>query len=152
LCFGQHLFRSVKSIQICHFPFFFRTITMFANHWGYVTSVMKPASSNHCTSAFAPSNFSSDVLWSFCFLGFTFRLTCSLCSIISTYTHEIRGGPCKNNVVFVEERQELYLFLWTHLSVEAYGSVWYPGVKCHFLEITLGLNGFFEFCRSFFLD
>jgi hypothetical protein len=29
---GHHLFISVKFVHICHFPFFFLTITTFANH------------------------------------------------------------------------------------------------------------------------
>jgi hypothetical protein len=33
--FGQHLLKSVKSMHILHFPFFFLTMTMFANHVGY---------------------------------------------------------------------------------------------------------------------
>jgi hypothetical protein len=80
--FGQHLLRSVKSVHIHHFPFFLRTITTLANHCGYVTSLINPASNRHCTSAFTTSIFSSDILRSFCFLGFAFGLTCSLCSII----------------------------------------------------------------------
>jgi hypothetical protein len=31
---GQHLFRPMKSLHICHFPFFFLTMTTFANHTG----------------------------------------------------------------------------------------------------------------------
>jgi hypothetical protein len=31
---GQYLFKSVKSMRIYHFPFFFWTITTFASHWG----------------------------------------------------------------------------------------------------------------------
>jgi hypothetical protein len=45
--FGQHLFKSVKFVHILHSPFFFLTMTMFANHVGYWTR-MKPTSSNLC--------------------------------------------------------------------------------------------------------
>jgi hypothetical protein len=83
---GQHLLRSVKSVHICHFPFFLRTITTLANHCGYVTSLINPASNRHRTSAFATSIFSSNILRSFCFLGFTFGLTCSLFPITSPLT------------------------------------------------------------------
>jgi hypothetical protein len=48
---------------------------------------MKPASSNLCTFAFAIAIFSSDILQSFCFLGFVEGLTWSLCSIILLLTH-----------------------------------------------------------------
>jgi hypothetical protein len=71
---------------------------------------------------------------------------------LSAYPHKVKGGPCKNIAIFVEERQELCMFFWTYLSVEADGSVRYPRAKCNFLEITLGFNGFFEFYRSFLLD
>jgi hypothetical protein len=36
----------VKSEHLHHLPFFFLIITTFANHWGYVTSWMKPASNS----------------------------------------------------------------------------------------------------------
>jgi hypothetical protein len=32
--FGQHLFKSVKSVHIHHLPFFFPTIATFASHSG----------------------------------------------------------------------------------------------------------------------
>jgi hypothetical protein len=83
---GQHLLRLVKSVHIHHFIFFLRTITTLANHCRYVTSLINPVSNRCCTSAFAASIFSSDILWSFFFLGFVFRLTCSLCSITSLLT------------------------------------------------------------------
>jgi hypothetical protein len=83
---GQHLLRSVKSMHIRYFSFFLRTITMLANHYGYVTSMIHPASNRCCTSAFTASIFSSHILRSFCFLGFAFGLTCSLCSITCLLT------------------------------------------------------------------
>jgi hypothetical protein len=73
-------------MHIHHFPFFLWTITTFASHCGYLTSLMNPASNNLCTSAFVASIFSSDILWSFYFLGFTCGLTCNLCSITSRLT------------------------------------------------------------------
>jgi hypothetical protein len=69
-----------------HFSFFLRPITMLATHYGYVTSLINPASNRRCTSAFATAIFSSDILQSFCFLGFAFGLTCNLCSITSLLT------------------------------------------------------------------
>jgi hypothetical protein len=84
--FGQHLLRSVKSMHIRHFPFFLWTVTTLANHCGYVTSLINHASNRRCTLVFATSIFSSDILRSFCFLGFTFVLTCNLCSITSLLT------------------------------------------------------------------
>jgi hypothetical protein len=85
--FGQHLLRSVKSVHIHQFPFFLRTITMFANHCRYVTSLINPASNMRCTSTFTTFIFSSDILRSFCFLGFALGLTCNLCSITYQMSH-----------------------------------------------------------------
>jgi hypothetical protein len=59
---------------------------MLANHCGYVTSLINSASNRRCTSAFVASILSSDILQSFCFLGFAFGLTCSLYSITSLLT------------------------------------------------------------------
>jgi hypothetical protein len=86
LSLGQQLLRSVKSMHIRHFPFFPRTITMLANYCGYVTSLINRTSNRRCTSTFTASIFYSDILWSFCFLGFAFGLTYSLCSITSLLT------------------------------------------------------------------
>jgi hypothetical protein len=83
---GQNLLRLVKSVHIRHFSFFMRTITTMANHCGYVTYLINPASNRHYTSAFASSIFSSNILRSFCFLGFAFGFTCSLCSITCLLT------------------------------------------------------------------
>jgi hypothetical protein len=84
--FGQHLLRSIKSVHIHHSEFFLWTITTLVNHCGYVTSLMNSASNRCCTSAFAAFIFSSDILRSFCFLGFVFGLTYNLCSITSLLT------------------------------------------------------------------
>jgi hypothetical protein len=78
---GQHLLRSVKSMHIRHFLLFMWAITTLANHYEYVTSLINPASNRCYTSAFTASIFFTYILRSFCFLGFTFGLTCSLCSI-----------------------------------------------------------------------
>jgi hypothetical protein len=82
----QHLFRSVKSVHIHHFSFFLWTITTFASHCGYLTSLINPVSNNLCTSALIASIFSSDILWSFYFLGFASGLTYNLCLITSLLT------------------------------------------------------------------
>jgi hypothetical protein len=47
---------------------------------------MNPASNSRCTLAFAAYSFSFNISRSFCFLGFTCELTCSLCSITSLLT------------------------------------------------------------------
>jgi hypothetical protein len=47
---------------------------------------MKHVSSSLWTSAFATSTFSSNILWSFYFLGFAIAFTCSLCSVMSLLT------------------------------------------------------------------
>jgi hypothetical protein len=80
------MFRSVKSVHIYHSPFFLWTITTFASHCGYLTSLINHASSNHCTLAFTASIFSPDILRSFYFFGFACGLTCNLCSITSLVT------------------------------------------------------------------
>jgi hypothetical protein len=109
LSFGQHLLMSVKSVHIHQFSFFLRTITTLANHCGYATSLTNPASNRHCTSAFIASIFSSDILRSFCFLGFTFGLTYNLCSITSLLT------PIKSEV----DQAKTSLFLSSNCSSSA---------------------------------
>jgi hypothetical protein len=91
--FGQHLLRSVKSVNIHHLPFFFLTITTFANQLGYRTSCMNRASNSLCTSAFVADTFSSDILQGFYFLGLAVGLTWSLCSIMSLLT-PVRSEVC----------------------------------------------------------
>jgi hypothetical protein len=44
--FGVTLLRSVTSMHILHFPFFFLTCIVLANHLRYMTSRMTVASSN----------------------------------------------------------------------------------------------------------
>jgi hypothetical protein len=73
-------------VHIHHFPLFFLTIMTFASPYGYFTSLMKPTSSNLCTSAFAAFTFSSTILRSFCFFGLALGLTCSQCSMTSLLT------------------------------------------------------------------
>jgi len=55
LSYGQALFRSVKSTQTLHFPFFFFTTAGFAIQSGYFASVMDPIFNNFSTSAFTAS-------------------------------------------------------------------------------------------------
>jgi hypothetical protein len=106
--FEQHLLRSVKTVDIHHFPFL-RTIKTLANHCGYVTSLINHVSNRHCTSAFAASIFSSDILQSFCFLGFAFGLTYNLFSITSLLT------PIKSEV----DQAKTSLFLSKNYSSPA---------------------------------
>jgi hypothetical protein len=141
---GQHLSRLVKYVNIHHFPFFLWTITTFACHYGYLTSLINPASNSHCTSAFAASTFSFDILRSFCFLGFVCGLTCNLClitSLLTPTTSEV--DHAKNIIVLIKELQELCLLLQTHFSANIDSFIWYPGVECHSPEITFDLNCFF---------
>jgi hypothetical protein len=127
LSLGKHLFRSVKSVHIHHFSFFL-TMMMFASHSGYFTSLMKPASSNLCTSAFNASTFSSTILWRFCFFSFALRLTCSHCSITSLLT------PTKLEV----HHANTSLFLSRKPSSSVYSS-WLSSVPLHtVLSETLG--------------
>jgi len=84
--FGQALFRSVKSIHIYHFPFFFFTGTVLASHVGYLTSLMTLASNNLWTSALTAATLSSDILQGFCFLGLMDGSMSSRCSMISLLT------------------------------------------------------------------
>jgi hypothetical protein len=98
---GHHLFKSVKSVHIHHFLFFWWTIMTLAYHCRYLTSLMNSTSNSYCTSAFAASTFSSNILRSFCFFYFTCRFTCSLCSITSLLT------PTKSEV----DQAKILLFL-----------------------------------------
>jgi hypothetical protein len=82
--FGVALVQISKVYAYSLFPLW--TITTLANHYGYLTSLMNLASNSRCTSAFAASTFSSDILWSFYFLDFTCGLIFSLCSITSLLT------------------------------------------------------------------
>jgi hypothetical protein len=107
--FRQHLLRLVESVHTHHFLFFLRTITALANHCGYVTSLINPVSNRRCTSAFTTSIFSSGILRSFYFLGFTFRLTCNLYSITSLLT------PIKSEV----DQAKTLLFLSRNCSSSA---------------------------------
>jgi hypothetical protein len=126
---GQHLLRSEKSMHIHHFLFFLCTITTLANHCGYRTSLMKPASNSHCTLAFTTSTFFSDILQSFCFLGFTFGLTYSLCSITS------RLAPIRSEVD--QAKTSLFLSRNCRSYVCSFGLISAP--KHMVLSGTLGL-------------
>jgi hypothetical protein len=84
--FGQALFRSVKSMHILYLPLAFFTITVFASHSGYFTSLMTPALRSLFTSFRAPSALSSDIFRSFCFLGRKNGSTLRECSMTSLLT------------------------------------------------------------------
>jgi hypothetical protein len=90
--FEQHLFMSVKSVHILHLLFFFLTITTFANQVGYWTSCMNHMSNSLWTSTFVVMTFFSDILRSFCFLGFE-GFTWSMCSIMLLLT-PVRSKVC----------------------------------------------------------
>jgi hypothetical protein len=130
---GQHLFRSVKYVYICHFPFFLHTITTFSSHYVHFTSLTKPASSNLCTLAFATFTFSSAILLSFCFFSLAHRMTCSRCSIMSLLT------PTKSRV----DHENTTLFLSRKPSSFAYSS-WLASAPMHMVLFrTLGSNSTF---------
>ena len=57
---GQVLFRSVKSIQTLHFPFFFLTTTVLESHVGYRISLIAPTSINRFTSSHIASLWSGE--------------------------------------------------------------------------------------------
>jgi hypothetical protein len=106
--FGKYLLRSVKSVHNRHFPFFFFTITTLTNHYGYVTSLIKPASSSLCTSAFAASTFSSAILRSLSFLGLAFGLTCSWCSMTSLLTPTRSKVNHANTSLFLSRKLRIF--------------------------------------------
>jgi hypothetical protein len=101
---------------------------MFANHCGYVTSLINPASNRHCTSTFVASIFSSDILQSFYFLGFVFWLTCSLCSITFLLS------PIKSEV----DQAKTSLFLSMNCRSFTYSSVLISALMQMVLSGTLG--------------
>jgi hypothetical protein len=84
--FRHALLRSIKSMLILHFPLDFFTITILANHSGYVTFLITPSLRSLLTSFLAPSALSSDIFRSFCFLGLIARSTLSECSMTSLLT------------------------------------------------------------------
>jgi hypothetical protein len=130
---GQHLFKSVKSVHIHQFLFFFLTMMMFASHCGYFTSLMKSTSSNLCISAFATFTFSSAILQSFYFFGLALGLTCSRCSMTSLLT------ATKSKV----DHANTSLFLSRKLNSFGYSS-WLASAPMHtVLSGTLGSNGTF---------
>ena len=69
LSFGHALFRSVKSTQTRHFPFFFLTTTGLASQSGYLTSVIDPTLSNFSTSSFIAAARSGPSFRLFCLTG-----------------------------------------------------------------------------------
>jgi hypothetical protein len=130
---GQHLFKSVKSMNIRHFPFFFLTMMMFASYCRYFTSLMKHASSNLFTSAFTAFTFSSAILRSFCFFGLTLGLTYSRCSMSSLLT------PTKSKV----NHSNTLLFSSRKLSSFVCSS-WLASAPMHtVLSRTVGSRGTF---------
>uniref|UniRef100_A0A0D3BHQ8 Uncharacterized protein n=1 Tax=Brassica oleracea var. oleracea TaxID=109376 RepID=A0A0D3BHQ8_BRAOL len=60
-----------------HLPFFFLTTTGLANHSGYRTSVMKPASRSLSTSSFTALDRSGPSFRRFCRMGLNVGSTCS---------------------------------------------------------------------------
>jgi hypothetical protein len=94
---------------------------------------MKPASSNLWTPAFTTSTFSSNILWSFCFLGLIVGLTCNRCSITSLLT------PTRLEV----DHTKMSLFLSRNASSYVC-SCWLDSTPMHMvLSGTLGSNGTF---------
>ena len=67
--FGHARFKSVKSTQILHLPFFFFTTTVFTSHSGKKTSFIAPTSFNLLTFCLTASTCSLADLLGFYFLG-----------------------------------------------------------------------------------
>ena len=74
LSFGQALFRSVKSTQTRHFPYFFLTTTGLASQSGYLTFVIDSTLSNFSTSSFTAEARSGPSFRLFLFDGFEGRI------------------------------------------------------------------------------
>ena len=85
--FGHARFKSVKSTQTLHLPFFFFTTTVFASHYGKKISLIAPASFSLRTSNLTASTCSLADLLGFYFLGgndgSTFYIRNSNISILS---------------------------------------------------------------------
>jgi hypothetical protein len=150
LSFEQHLLRSVKSVHIHHFPFFLWTITMFSNHYGYVTSLINPTSNRRCTSAFAASIFSSDILRSFFFLGFAFGLTYNLCSITSLLTPiKSEGDQAKTSLFWSKNCSNSTCssgLISALINTILFGTL---GSSASLVKSTSASIGFLKFCRYF---
>ena len=69
LSFGHALFRSVKSTQTRHFPFFLLTTTGLASQSRYLTSVIDPTLRNFLTSSFTAEARSGPSFRLFCLTG-----------------------------------------------------------------------------------
>ena len=84
--FLHALFRSVRSMHILIFSFFFGTSTTFASHSEYLTSLMTFTSNSLYTLAFAAKILSSNIFLCRCFLGFILGLMSRECCMISLLT------------------------------------------------------------------
>jgi hypothetical protein len=94
---------------------------------------MKPTSSNLWASTFVASIFSSNVLWSFYFLGFAVGLTCTLCSIMSLLT------PIRSEVAHAKAS----LFLSRKANNSTFSSAAISVPRQIVLSGTLGSRGIF---------
>ena len=84
--FGHALFKSMKSTQTLHLPFFFFITIVFANHSGKKISLIAPTSFNLLTSNFTASACSLADLLGFYFLGGNDGSTLSLWTMNSGST------------------------------------------------------------------
>jgi hypothetical protein len=110
--FGHALLRSVKSIHILYFPLAFFTITILANHSGYVTSLITPALRSLLTLFLAPSTSSSDIFQNLCFLGLIVGSTLRECSIMSLLTPHISlANQAKTSLMLNKNFVSLFLLL-----------------------------------------
>lgn len=66
LSFGQTLFKSEQSTQVCHFPFDFLPSIGFDTYSGYVASWIKPLADSLSTSFFSAADRSGSRLRLFC--------------------------------------------------------------------------------------
>lgn len=105
--FEHDLLRLVKSTQIVHFPFLFRTMTTFESHSGYWISLMTFASSRRSTSALVLMALSSDIFLSFFFQDLASGLSLNLCLIRSLLT------PARSLV----DQAKMFLFAYRNVRM-----------------------------------
>ena len=98
--FGHAQFKSVKSMQTLHLPFFFFTTTVFASHSGKKISLIALASFNLLTSYLIASTCSLADFLDFFFLGGNDGSTLSLWTMNSGSTSGTSYGLQANTFIF----------------------------------------------------
>ena len=97
---GMLSFKSVKSMQTFHLPFFFFTTTVFSCHFGKKISFITPASFNLLTSCLIALTCSLADLFNFYFLGGNDGSTLSLWTMNSRSTSGTSYGLQANTSIF----------------------------------------------------